>query len=302
METIQISDATPVNVTHPLGAAHLGLRHAASFASWLSVLAWMLLIFYLSETPRLAAITGSTPLFRLLPVWMWEWAYHGAIFGGLTALSYVAIRVSSPFQWQTAAWLSFVVAVSDGAIDEWHQGFVAGRSSDVRDIGRDALGAAFVVLLARVTEVAISHIAQRRWHAFVGLAGATAAVLESLIVTWLVALWMSAGHENAFSFRSLRPNDFETAIAEQPLALFTALPFLGVALLISTRPQISKRLQVTLVIVPALSAFAAVAVPFAVYVFEAIPDHRYVKLVPPPGLWRSSSYGPSEAGFRSSGG
>ena len=120
------------------------------------MLAFMGLIYYLSETPRLGEITPSTPLVRLFPGWTWEWLYHGAVFGGLTALTYVALRVSLPANWQTAALLALTVALAYGAIDEWHQSFVPGRDADIRDVGRDAVGALSVILVARAMEMARS--------------------------------------------------------------------------------------------------------------------------------------------------
>ena len=138
------------------------LAGIARFASWCAVLAFMGLIYYLSETPRLGEITASTPLVSLFPGWTWEWLYHGAVFGGLTALTYVAMRVSLPANWQTAALLALTVALAYAAIDEWHQGFVPGRDADIGDVGRDAVGALSVILVARAMEMAAVHAAHGR--------------------------------------------------------------------------------------------------------------------------------------------
>ena len=48
--------------------------------------------------------------------------------------------------WRAAAW-SLVVVSAFGASDEWHQSFVPGRSSDIRDWFADTLGAAVAVAL-----------------------------------------------------------------------------------------------------------------------------------------------------------
>jgi VanZ family protein len=42
--------------------------------------------------------------------------------------------------------LAWVVAVAYGALDEWHQAFVPGRSSDVLDLAADATGALLGVI------------------------------------------------------------------------------------------------------------------------------------------------------------
>ncbi len=139
---------------------------------WASVLAWMGLIFYLSEIPSLSETPGvgigeSGLWLGFIPGGMLEWIYHGTMFGGLTFITYVAIRVSSSFRWQTAALLALAVGVGSASIDEWHQSFVVGRTSDIRDIGRDAIGALFVILIARGAESSLSDLTRRR-HSAVG--------------------------------------------------------------------------------------------------------------------------------------
>lgn len=135
--------------------------------SWASVLAWMGLIFYLSEIPSLSETPGvgigeSGLWLGFIPGGMLEWIYHGTMFGGLTFITYVAVRLSSPFQWRTAAWLALAVAVGYASIDEWHQSFVVGRTSDIRDIGRDTIGALAVILIARGAEVSLWELTRHR--------------------------------------------------------------------------------------------------------------------------------------------
>ncbi len=143
------------------------VRWVGGLVSWASVLAWMGLIFYLSQIPSLSQASGvgigeSGLWLGFIPGGMSEWIYHGTMFGGLTLITYVAVRLSSPFQWRTAAWLALAVAVSYASIDEWHQSFVAGRTSDVRDIGKDAMGAVSVILIARVTELSLWDLTRHR--------------------------------------------------------------------------------------------------------------------------------------------
>ena len=151
------------------------LRRARGLVSWACVLAWMGLISYLSEIASLSSETSGPGVgvgesefwLGFIPRWMLAWIYHGTMFGGLTFITYVAIRLSSPFQWQKAAWLAFAVAVSYASIDEWHQSFVVGRTSDIRDVGMDAIGALFVILIARGAELSLSGLTRHR-HSAVG--------------------------------------------------------------------------------------------------------------------------------------
>lgn len=146
------------------------LRRARGLVGWACVLAWMGLIFYLSEitsTPSTSGVgIGESGLWLgFIPGWTLEWIYHGTMFGGLTFITCVAIRVSSPFQWQTAAWLALAVAVSYASIDEWHQSFVVGRTSGIRDVGKDAIGAVSVILIARGAELSLWDLTRHRHSA-----------------------------------------------------------------------------------------------------------------------------------------
>ena len=148
------------------------VKRARGLVSWACVLAWMGLIFYLSEitwTPSTSGVgVGESELWLgFVPRWMLPWIYHVTMFGGLTLTTYVAIRLSSPFQWQKAAWLAFAVAVSYASIDEWHQSFVVGRTSDIRDVGMDAMGALFVILITLGAESSLWGLTRHR-HSAVG--------------------------------------------------------------------------------------------------------------------------------------
>lgn len=130
------------------------------------------LIFYLSEIPSLSETPGvgigeSGLWLGFIPGGVLEWIYHGTMFGGLTLITYVAVRLSSPFQWQTAARLALSLAVGYASIDEWHQSFVVGRTSDIRDIGRDTIGALAVILIARGAELSFRDLTRPR-HSAVG--------------------------------------------------------------------------------------------------------------------------------------
>lgn len=230
----------------------------------------MALIFYASE--------GGVPdsNVNLFPSWTLEWIYHGAAFGGLAALTYAALRVSLPWNWQTVALLSLAVAVVYGLTDEWHQGYVSNRSSDIRDVGRDAIGAVVVILLAHATFYSIDQLLRKQWGTVWRVVGGTVATLQGLIVMWLVALWMLAGSENSFSLGSLREGEFQAAIVKEPLALAVAMPFLGVALWFSLGLSRTLGSGVAALLATSLSTLVLLSVPFLTYGFNVIPDRAYV--------------------------
>ena len=78
--------------------------------SWSAVVLWMFLIFLASGQDFLL-VSGREVDFRfsLFPSWTSEWIYHGAAFGGLAALTYAALRVSLPWNWQVVALLSLTI-------------------------------------------------------------------------------------------------------------------------------------------------------------------------------------------------
>jgi VanZ family protein len=110
-------------------------------ARWLPPLALMALIFFLSAQPNLSSGLGLIDLVGRKVV-------HMAEFGLLCALWWRALRpMGRPRVALAAAWaVSVLYAVSD----EWHQGFVAGRTASPWDVLIDAAGAIVAaVLLAR---------------------------------------------------------------------------------------------------------------------------------------------------------
>lgn len=230
----------------------------------------MALIFYASQ----GGVADSQV--SLFPSWTLEWIYHGAAFGGLAALTYAALRVSLPWNWQIVALLSLAIAVIYGLTDEWHQSYVSSRSADIRDVGRDAVGAIFVILLARAASYSTDQILRKQWGTVWRVVGGTVATLQGLIVIWLVALWMVAGSENSFSLGSLREGEFQTAILRQPLALAAALPFLGVASWFGLGLSRTLGSGVAALLATSFSTLVLLSVPFLIYGFNVIPDRAYV--------------------------
>ena len=67
---------------------------------------------------------------------------HFVIYGLFAVLlSRDLAQVTGGGRWRTA-FLAFAIAGAFGAVDEWHQGFVPGRSTDPADWRADSIGAA----------------------------------------------------------------------------------------------------------------------------------------------------------------
>ncbi|HQZ39300.1 MAG TPA: VanZ family protein [Vicinamibacterales bacterium] len=109
---------------------------------WAPVAAYMALLFVLSAQPGDA---GPGPF----PVWLAEapdWLQHGIAYAGL---GLVTLRATAAGRWRgvgcaalAAAWL---IATTYGALDEFHQSFVPGRTPDIRDLTADGVGAALAL-------------------------------------------------------------------------------------------------------------------------------------------------------------
>jgi VanZ family protein len=71
-----------------------------------------------------------------------DWALHGLAY---MTLSVVAVRAFAGARWAGVTWTALVsgwlLAASYGATDEWHQMYVPGRFSELRDWAADAIGA-----------------------------------------------------------------------------------------------------------------------------------------------------------------
>jgi VanZ family protein len=97
-------------------------------------IAWAAVIFYASSLPA-----SKLPKFALT---INDKVIHGTIFFVLGLLVYRALepRVKSI----TFSWKRFLIAilavVAYGFLDEFHQGFVPGRSVDIKDATADAVG------------------------------------------------------------------------------------------------------------------------------------------------------------------
>jgi VanZ family protein len=80
----------------------------------------------------------------LIPDWLdVDWLHHGLAYAVLAVL---AVRALAHGRWAgvgaSALAVAWLIAMAYGATDEWHQSFVPGRMSDVRDLVADGVGAA----------------------------------------------------------------------------------------------------------------------------------------------------------------
>jgi VanZ family protein len=95
------------------------------------VAAYAAAIFALSSIPGRSFPAGQ-------PVWDWDKLAHALLFAGLGALVYRAAVGPPP----AARWFAAVsIAASWGVLDELHQRFTPGRSSDGWDALADLVGA-----------------------------------------------------------------------------------------------------------------------------------------------------------------
>ena len=109
---------------------------------WIPALAYMALIWVLSSLPTIASLE-QVP-FK-------DKGVHFVEYGTLAVLLCYAIRGTWPLRslWFTAFY-GFVGTVLWGMLDEIHQAYVPGRSSDPMDVLADTIGAALATTLSIV--------------------------------------------------------------------------------------------------------------------------------------------------------
>ncbi|MDV2886388.1 VanZ family protein [Alkalihalophilus pseudofirmus] len=130
--------------------------------SWLSVLLWMSLIYYLSHQPAAESTELSTGVMQVLiasfeAIFLFinletEW-FHFLIRKGAHFTAYFilgillinALRKSKAVD--TSAMIALLLSVLYAISDEVHQLFIPGRSGEVRDVLIDSAGAAVGISL-----------------------------------------------------------------------------------------------------------------------------------------------------------
>ncbi len=121
-------------------------------ALWVPVAAYMAVIFYASSLSSVPGPVGG---------WVSDTFLHMTEYAVLALLT---LRAFAGGRWAgvttgalAAAW---AVSAAYGVTDEWHQMHVPGRTSELRDLANDAIGAALA--LAAAGAWGIMRVAPRR--------------------------------------------------------------------------------------------------------------------------------------------
>ncbi len=251
-------------------------RVPLAVAAWGAVAVWMGLIFAISQTSSPENIGSASKFLDIFPRWSIQWIFHGTAFGMLTALTYLAITSTFAWRWPVAVAVAFGVAMAYGALDEFHQSFISGRSASIEDIGRDAIGGLAAVLLTRSATVSTNHFFHGRWVESSRVFFSVAMLLEAAFVAWVVSMWIAAGSANEYSLDALTTADVQRSLVRHPEALLAALPFLAVAGWIAGGGCRSLYAQLKLSVAPTLSTAVVFAVPVAVFGLDVVPDAEIV--------------------------
>jgi VanZ family protein len=130
--------------------------------AWIPTLLWLCILALFSTDTFSAEHTGSILMNVLHAVFgsrfdeqfqqihfLVRKSAHFCSYGFLGALAFFSWRATLParplwtFRWSL---LALLVAVTAGALDEFHQSFVASRTSSLRDVFIDMIGAIFFQL------------------------------------------------------------------------------------------------------------------------------------------------------------
>jgi VanZ family protein len=106
---------------------------------WLPVIAYMAIIFQASTVSNVPGAVEAFP----------DTFLHMVEYGGLAL---VTLRAVAGGRWPgvtaRALFGAWLIATLYGATDEWHQIYTPGRSSELRDLRNDAVGALLALALA----------------------------------------------------------------------------------------------------------------------------------------------------------
>ena len=127
---------------------HLGRRLWTSrLPRWTLVLAWMMLIFWLSAQSSLPRLTNRFGAVQSLAGHVVEYAVLALLLQRAVVGSHPAAK--GPAFGHAARW-AFVIAVAYGITDELHQRLVPGRHMDPFDLLTDAAAASAALWIAGV--------------------------------------------------------------------------------------------------------------------------------------------------------
>ena len=110
--------------------------------SWLPIVAWAGLIFFLSAQPNLRFVPDEGMDFFVRKVG------HMGVFGILALLAWRALVGTTA--WPRPALWAFVSTAAYATTDELHQAFVAGRHASGVDVGIDTTGALIALLALEI--------------------------------------------------------------------------------------------------------------------------------------------------------
>ncbi|HUW24012.1 MAG TPA: VanZ family protein [Patescibacteria group bacterium] len=103
------------------------------FFSWVPILFWMGLIYFLSSVPSLRVTEGLSDLILRKLAHMTEYAI-------LFILSFRALRSTNSLSTRRNLIYALVISVLYAASDEYHQTFVPGRAGRIWDVAIDTAG------------------------------------------------------------------------------------------------------------------------------------------------------------------
>jgi len=110
------------------------------FRFWLPVFIWALIIFLFSSRP-----TKNVSEFYWTDFIVKKSA-HIVVYGIFTALTYRALKENGVSKKNSAYW-AILFSIFYGITDEFHQSFVPGRGSTLRDIIFDTIGASLAIYI-----------------------------------------------------------------------------------------------------------------------------------------------------------
>ncbi|MCA9319623.1 MAG: VanZ family protein [Planctomycetes bacterium] len=125
-------------------------------------IAWMATLFWSSHRQWEGVGSGIPGLGNFLH------APFYALLSGLWALGLGAIGASAAADRGAAPWQATLIATVFGALDEWHQSFVPGRTASLWDVATDLFGAAAAAATIRAYQAG-ELTDRRRWAAILGL-------------------------------------------------------------------------------------------------------------------------------------
>ena len=118
------------------------MRSRYSVLRWLPALLLMIVIFTFSSMPA-----SNLPFFGELDFLLKKGGHAiGYAMLGLAYFFALPPRLSTGYRWALALLMAILFALSD----EFHQSFVEGRTSTLRDVGIDTVGAAVALTVAAI--------------------------------------------------------------------------------------------------------------------------------------------------------